>query len=91
MKYQDLGEYYANLIWFAACFPDLSNNNISVNVPVYFRIALYSNKTMFLTVIEPVTCTPSSDYSLKLICFDPNDLLNTFISPKVQAGGSIWI
>lgn len=71
-----------HLIWLTASLSNFSNNDISIDVPVYFWTTLYSNKAMLLTVIEPVTCPPCSNYSLKLISLHPNDLLNTLVPPK---------
>lgn len=71
-----------NLIWLTTCLSDLGNNDISINIPVHFWIPLYSNQAMLLTMIQPMACPPCSDYTLKLISFDPNDLFNTLVPPK---------
>ena len=54
----------ANLIRLTACFSNLSYNDIGVDIPVYLRIALYTNKAMFLTVVEPMARAPCSYNSL---------------------------
>jgi hypothetical protein len=40
---------------------------------------------MFLAMVQPVTCSTSSDNSLQLIGLHPNDLINTLITPKLEA------
>lgn len=73
-----------NLVWFATCFTNFSNNDISVNISIDFRVTLHSNKAMLLTVVKPVACATCSNDSLKLIGLHPNDLLYTLVTPKFQ-------
>lgn len=79
----------SHLIWLTARFPNLCYYDISINIPVHLWISLYSNKAVFLAVIEPMACPSSSDDSLKLIGLNPNDLLNTLVTPKLQTARTI--
>ena len=74
--------HYFYLVWLAACFSNLSNNYISIDVPIHNWISFYSNKAMLLAMIEPMACASCSDYSLKLISFHPDDLFHALIPPK---------
>jgi hypothetical protein len=40
---------------------------------------------MFLAMVQPMTCSTSSDNPLQLIGLHPDNLINTLISPKLQA------
>lgn len=40
---------------------------------------------MLLAVVQPVTCSTCSDDSLQLIGLHPYDLINAFVTPKLEA------
>lgn len=82
---------FTHLIRLSTCFSDLSNDDISVNISVYFWITLYSNKAVLLAVIEPMPCSTCSDYPLKLIGLDPDDLLTTLVPPEFQTATRLSI
>jgi hypothetical protein len=44
-----------------------------------------THKAVFLAVVQPVTCSTCSDDSLQLISLHPYDLVNTFVTPKLEA------
>lgn len=79
---ENFGRVFTDLVWLTTCLSNLSNYDVSVNVPVYFWISLYSDKAMFLTVVKPMPCSTCSNYSLKLIGLYPNNLFNTLVPPK---------
>lgn len=70
-----------NFVRFSRSFSDLAHNHIAINVSVDFWIAFDSDEAVLLTVIQPMTSPTCSDYSLQLICFDPDDFLDSFIPP----------
>ena len=40
---------------------------------------------MFFAVVQPMASTPSSNDALKLIGLHPDNFLNTFVTPELQA------
>ncbi len=43
--------------------PDLRYDNITVQAPVDGKVALGAHKTVLFTMIQPMPCPSSSDYS----------------------------
>lgn len=41
-----------------------------------------THQTVLLPVVQPMACPSSADDSLELVGFDPNDLIDTFVSEK---------
>jgi hypothetical protein len=50
-----------------------------------FRLIKSTHKAMFFSMVQPMTCSTSSDNPLQLIGLHPDNLINTLISPKLQA------
>ena len=73
-----------NLVRLSASLPDFRDNYVTVNITVNARVALGSDETVLLRVIQPVACSTCSDNTLKLIGLDPNDLLTSFVSPCLE-------
>ncbi|GER43667.1 hypothetical protein STAS_20536 [Striga asiatica] len=77
-----------DLIRFATCFTNFSNNDISVDISIHLRISFYSNKAMLFAVVEPMARSARSDNPLELIGLHPYYLLHTLVTPKLQAAQS---
>mmetsp|Transcript_38175 Transcript_38175/g.61807 ORF Transcript_38175/g.61807 Transcript_38175/m.61807 type:complete len:266 (+) Transcript_38175:703-1500(+) len=74
-----------DLIRLAACFSDLGNNDVAINVAIDVWIALDANEAVLLGMIDPVTRAACSDDALQLIGLHPHNLVYPLVPPDSQA------
>lgn len=73
-----------NFVRLSTGFADLGDDDVTVDVLVDFGVALDPDETMFLGVVEPVSCASCADDALQLVCLDPDDFLDALVTPDGQ-------
>ena len=65
--------------------PNLRNNHVTINETVHFRLSFHTYNAMLFAVVEPVPSSSSAYETLKLIGFDPHNLLHAFVAEIIWA------
>jgi hypothetical protein len=74
-----------HLIRFTASLTYLRNDNIAIQGSHYRWVSLDAHQAMLLAVVQPMTSAASTNNPLHRIDLDPHQLLNTPVTPKLQA------
>ena len=68
-----------DFIGLARGLPYLADDDVAVDVALdVFAVSLVADQTVFLAVVQPVSRSSRSDYSLKLVSLYPNQFLHLF-------------
>lgn len=82
------GESFNDAVYFVRFMTrgaDLGHDDVTVEAAVEDEVALGSDQTVLLAVVQPVSCPSGADNSLELVRLHPDDFVHPLVTPEFKA------
>lgn len=73
------------LVWLATCLSHLADYHITVYLLIDIGVSFNTNEAVLFSVIEPMSCFACNYESVDLICFDPDQFIDSPVAPFDEA------